>query len=269
MSESVLMPDANKDPRKMPGHWILAKLGKKVLRPGGREMTQVMLGGLNIGFDDHVVEFAPGMGFTARLCLQHNPKQYIAIEQNEQAAAIVRDYLSPPTQTCLVGNAQETGLAHHSATVVYGEAMLTMQSEAKKKAIVDEAARVLKAKGRYGIHELCIVPDNIDEALKREIQKAIAQAIQAPAKPITAAEWKACLAQSGFETTLEHVAPMHLLEPKRIIEDEGFAGALKFALNVARYPQERARVLAMRKVFNRYQANLAAITLVAEKKDEM
>ena len=28
------------DTTKMPGHWLLARLGKRVLRPGGRELTR-------------------------------------------------------------------------------------------------------------------------------------------------------------------------------------------------------------------------------------
>ena len=29
--------------KKMPGHWVLARLGKRVLRPGGMELTRRML----------------------------------------------------------------------------------------------------------------------------------------------------------------------------------------------------------------------------------
>ena len=44
------------------GHWVLAKLGKRVLRPGGLELTRKMLSALSIGEEDDVVEFAPGLG---------------------------------------------------------------------------------------------------------------------------------------------------------------------------------------------------------------
>ncbi len=44
---------------KMPGHWLLAKMGKRVLRPGGLELTRVMLERLDIQAHDAVVEFAP------------------------------------------------------------------------------------------------------------------------------------------------------------------------------------------------------------------
>ncbi len=49
------------------GHWILAKMGKKVLRPGGKELTLKLVEGLDISNEDAVIEFAPGMGYTAEV----------------------------------------------------------------------------------------------------------------------------------------------------------------------------------------------------------
>lgn len=63
------LPGGRLRPDKMPGHWLLARLGKRVLRPGGLAMTQSLLAALAIGADDDVVELAPGLGLTARLIL--------------------------------------------------------------------------------------------------------------------------------------------------------------------------------------------------------
>ena len=49
------------DQQRMPGHWVLARLGKRVLRPGGMELTRRMITALTIVPADHVVEFAPGL----------------------------------------------------------------------------------------------------------------------------------------------------------------------------------------------------------------
>lgn len=266
MSEKLAMPNENRAVSKTPGHWVLAQLGKKVLRPGGKALTQKMLTGLDINSQDKVVEFAPGMGYTARLCLQQSPESYIAVEQNEQAAEIVRSYLDGSSQTCKVGNAQQTGLDDSVATVVYGEAMLTMQSDVRKNEIVAEAARILSADGRYGIHELCIFPDGIDEETKRAVQKDISQTIQHQAKPITPAEWKQLMEENGFEIEFEAIAPMHLLEPRRMIADEGIGGFLKVVKNIVLKPEARRRVFDMRKVFRKHKDNLSAITLVAKKR---
>lgn len=61
-------PEASSHPGKglkmerMPGHWVLPRLGKRVLRPGGMQLTRQMLARLGISRTDRVVEFAPGMG---------------------------------------------------------------------------------------------------------------------------------------------------------------------------------------------------------------
>jgi hypothetical protein len=39
--------------------------------------------------------------------------------------------------------------------------------------------------------------------------------------------------------------PMHLLEPKRVIEDEGLFRTLKIGFNVATHPKAAKRILAM------------------------
>ena len=252
---------------KMPGHWLLARLGKRVLRPGGRELTRQMLDGLDIQSSDNVVEFAPGLGFTAQLTLNQKPASYTAIERDEAAANVVRRYLTGSNETCLIGRAEETGLSEATATVVYGEAMLTMQTLGKKQQIVQEASRLIKPAGRYGIHELCLVPEDLDEDTKQEIQRALTDAIHVGARPLTVPEWRALLTAEGFTIHAEATAPMHLLEPGRLIQDEGFWGALRFVGNVLRNKEARHRVKTMRKVFQKYEEYLAAIMLVGVKRD--
>jgi hypothetical protein len=61
------------------------------------------------------------------------------------------------------------------------------------------------------------------------------------------------------------MASMSLLEPCRLISDEGFAGALRFAWNLLHDSEARRRVFEMRSVFRRYRKELAAVALVAIK----
>ncbi len=250
---------------RMPGHWLLARMGKRVLRPGGIELTRQMLDALDIGASDEVVEFAPGLGVTARATLGREPRSYIGIERDEAAAKHVRGYLNGESRQCLVGHAEETGLPDGSASVIYGEAMLTMQTAAQKASIVEEAARVLRAGGRYGIHELSLKPDDLAESTKAEIQQALSDAIHVGARPLTASEWRELLAAQGFVVKTQVAAPMHLLEPRRLIRDEGLPRALRFIWNVARTPAARQRIRAMHGIFRRYADHLAATAIVAVK----
>jgi hypothetical protein len=73
------------------------------------------------------------------------------------------------------------------------------------------------------------------------------------------------LAGAGFHVQAEATAPMHLLEPRRLIRDEGFFRALRFVFNVIRTPEARKRVFSMRRMFRKHRRHLAAITVVAVK----
>lgn len=251
------------DTAKAPGHWVLARLGKKVLRPGGVELTRRMLGALAPCATDDVVEFAPGLGATARVTLRSNPRSYVAVERDELAAGAVRRLLTSPHQKCVIGRAEETGLPDARASVVYGEAMLTMQSMNAKDRIVREAARLLAPGGRYGIHEVAVVPDTISSSVVDEISRELSDAIHHSVQPLTLGSWKTLLKANGFHVEHEFVLPMHLLEPGRLLADEGLAGAVRFAWNLARDRQSRRRVFTMRQVFRKYSDSLSAIALVA------
>ncbi len=181
------------------GHWVLAKLGKKVLRPGGQELTHEMLKAMNITSDDDVIEFAPGLGYTAKLALSHQPHSYVAVELNAEAAKRVENNVQNDKMQIAIGNASETGLPANSASKVYGEAMLTMQSKPQKQAIIAEAARLLRPGGLYGIHEIGIYPDNTSQEVRKEIESDLAKGIKTNVRPLTLVEWKDILEDNGFD----------------------------------------------------------------------
>jgi hypothetical protein len=263
------LPCCHTHSEKMPGHWLLAQMGKRVLRPGGLELTHKLLAELGVSALDNVVEFAPGLGVTAQLTLAQRPRTYTAVERDRAAAAVVESYLQEPQQRCVLGSAEATGLADASASVVYGEAMLSMQPPGTKSRIVAEAARLLKAGGRYGIHELCLVPDDVDESIRDAISRDLSDEIHVGVRPLAAREWRELLTEAGLVVDFESTAPMHLLEPARLVKDEGLLRAMRFVWNVATHAAARHRVLKMRHVFRKYAAHLAAIALVASKPTEV
>lgn len=261
------MPGGKLDPSKMPGHWLLARMGKRVLRPGGIELTLRMLEGLAISSSDIVVELAPGLGTTARITLAKRPAAYIAVERDADAAAQVEKLLTDPRDHCVHGNAGETGLESESADVIYGEAMLTMQTESQKQKIVTEAYRVLRWGGRYGIHELGLIPDEIDEAVKASILNDLSSSIHVGARPLTVSEWKQTLNSAGFVVDEDScvTTPMHLLEPRRVLRDEGLVGTARIAWNVLRSRPARRRIAEMRGIFRRYDQHICAVSMIGRK----
>ncbi len=247
------------------GHWILSKMGKKVLRPGGKELTLKLIKGLQIQHTDDVVEFAPGIGYTANQVLKYHPKSYTGVELSEEAATDLRKKIKGASQQIIIGNAAHVALKNNYADKVYGEAMLTMQADHRKSEIIKEAHRLLKKGGLYGIHELGLTPDNLDKESKAKVQKELAMCIKVNARPLTQSEWIHLIEKEGFKIKMVSVNSMSLLETSRIIDDEGFFRALKIGFNIIRQPKARRRINEMRCVFNKYKNNMNAIAIIAEK----
>lgn len=261
MTGSKDVPLAGRSDADVPGHWLLARLGKRVLRPGGVELTTRLLGTAAISGAD-VVELGPGLGRTAADIVALQPKSYVGVDDTAAATAAVASIVTPSGGTVVVASAAETGLTADSADVVVGEAMLTMQGDKAKRAIVDEAFRVLRPGGRYAIHEMALTPDSLPQELKDDIRRDLARSIKVNARPLTAAEWTGLLSDSGFEVVSVDHAPMALLNPARVIADEGIMGALRLVGNLLVRPAARKRVIGMRGTFRRYQQALSAIAIV-------
>lgn len=257
------LPFAQRRTADVPGHWLLARLGKTVLRPGGRRLTEAMVASLPVGGND-VVELAPGVGHTARLLLGAQPSSYRGVEEDPAAAkitgGIVRD-----RGTVTIGNAKSTGLPDACADVVVNEAMLTMQTDASKARIVQEVSRVLRPGGSYAFHELALTPDGIDPQIATEVRKGLARSIKVNARPLTVAEWAALLTEHGFEVVAVRTAPMALLKLRRIIDDEGWRGTGRIVRNYLRDGEARRRVDDMWRTFHRYRTAMIAVAVVARK----
>lgn len=85
-----------------------------------------------------------------------------------------------------------------------------MQPTKSEFRIVSEAARLLKLHGPYGIHVLCLVPDDVDESIRDAIQRDLSDEVHVDVRPLTVREWHYLLWAAGLRVATEHRAPMHL-----------------------------------------------------------
>lgn len=245
------------------GFWLLARLGKRVLRPGGVALTSALVSAAAVEGAD-VVELAPGIGRTAAEIIARGPRAYVGVEQNPAAAQIVREIVGKKGDV-RIADAAHTGLPSASADVVVGEAMLTMQGDKGKGVIIDEAVRLLRADGRYAIHELSLIPDSVAEEVKTTIRRRLAAATKVNARPLTIGEWTDLLTAHGLRVTHVRTGQMALLQPRRLVADEGVLGALRFVANVLMRRDARKRVFEMRRTFREYRNHLAAVAIVADR----
>lgn len=252
-----------KDYNIAPGHWILTHMGKRVLRPGGKELTEKLIASLQISPEDDIAEFASGQGFTAGLALVKKPRSYVGIDANQNAVKQLKRQIKTVNISFILGNAAGTTLGNETKDKVFGEAMLTMPADHRKSEIIKGAYRILRKGGLYAIHKVGLV--HTDEPLKNKIQRNLAQSIKVNARPLEQDEWINLSVKEGFKVTLIKTNTMSRLEPKRIIDDEGFLISLEISFNIFTNPKARKRILEMRKVLKKYQTNINAIVIIAEK----
>lgn len=249
-------------------HYLLAKIGKRVLRPGGKELTKILIDRLNIEKKDIVVEFAPGLGFTTLMVLKKQPKTYIGVEIDEDHVKNLKQKIKSTKETevrFITGDAERTNLQSESVDKLFGEAMLSMHANQRKSRIIKEASRILKHGGLYAIHEL-EMQDTPEESEKHDhIQRDLAIVSHVNARPLTFQEWQRLLADEGFEIVDIVRRPLKVLDPSRIIADEGFFHTLKIAYNVLTMPKARKRIIEMRKTFKSHDKHLTAVAIIARK----
>jgi len=254
---------------------MLGRLGKKVMRPGGLTPSLHMLDSLQIRPDDDVVDMWPGLGVTTGRTLAAHPRSYTAIERGAAEAARVRQMLTRTNHTrtdetgavqrCLVEPAHKTSLGDGAASVVYGEALLTLEPAKRKVATVSEAARLLRRGGRYGIHELLLTPNSLPEAAKEDIERTLTKVLHVGARPLTADEWRRLIEDGGFEVDFEETGKLLLLDIPTFISDEGVWGSTAFLGRCLAHPSVIPRIAEIWSVFRLYRDNIGAIVMTAHR----
>jgi SAM-dependent methyltransferase len=265
MPQNAVLPDpgAGMDLEKMPLHWLLARLGKTVMRPGGGAVSDAMLTGLRIGPDDDVVDLAPGLGTTVQRVQALRPASFRGLERGEAEAERSRRQVTELPYTCVVAEPEKTGLPDASVSVVYGEACLSLEGDATKERILAEAARVLRPGGRLGLHELLLNPDDLDPGKKKQINVDLSRAVRVNARALTRSEWTTMLERHGFTVTAIHADRMLLLSPAQMVHDEGLGGTLRLVGRIARRPVAVKRVAHLWRMMHRERKHLGAVAIVA------
>ncbi len=98
-----------------------------------------------------------------------------------------------------------------------------------------------------------------------EIEKSLKEALRVGARPLLIEEWSNLLEEAGFSVKQVIEAPMKLLTPIRLIQDEGVFGLLHFISRAIRSPGAIKRILKIRGTFGKYSDYINSVAVLAEK----
>ncbi len=241
---------------------LFSKLGKKVLRPGGKPFSREILSYLDV-FEKDVVEFAPGPGATTLLISKLNPKSYIGIDIDKDACnKLSKKY---PNYKFINSKAHENNIESESKDFIIVEAMLSLNNNVDKKLIIKEANRILRKGGCFAIHDMFYKNNLSDETIecsRDEVSNIFRQKVY----PIKEQEWKELLLENGFEIIAIKDKEREKSMPLKLIKDEGIFRALLIIIKIIFNKQIKKRMKEMKTSITQKNQYLRAFYIVLKKK---
>ena len=257
----------NSTEQRLPTHLFLAKLGKTVLRPGGKEATNRLLEACQLQEGSHVLEVATNMGTTAIHIAKTYNAQVSGIDINKEAVQKANENIIREKVQHLVqiqqGNATQLPFDDATFDVVINEAMLTMLPQELKEQALAEYMRVLKPGGMLATHDLVVKAAN-EENMTDEIQ-ALRQVIIVKAQPLTKQHWQTLFEDAGFQAVDVQTGELHLVSLAGLIRDEGLDGLIRIIENAQKNPDDEQYFREIVEHFDHARYHFGHITVIAKK----
>lgn len=246
-----------------PGHEVLAAAGKTMLRPGGKAATEMLLELADFKSGDTVLELAASFGYSSIALAERFGVKVVGVEKNPDSVARARANVAAAGLSDRVeiveGDIFHLDRISQEFDWVLAEAILTMQSPSGKAKILSGIGDRLKPGGKFLSHEL------LARNRESEIHKALSEVTRANSTPLSESGWISVCQNAGLQVEKCQTGGMGLLNLRRMLNDEGFFGTVRIVWNVLSRSQIRDRILAMRRVFQKYQQDLGYIIICAQK----
>ncbi len=244
------------------GHVFLARLGKRRLRPGGREATDWLMKRGRLGAGTEVLEVACNMGTTTAELVKRYGCRVTALDLDPDALEKARRNLAAAGTadrvTFVEGDATKLPFPDGRFDVVVNEAMLTMLTPENRARAVSEYFRVLKEGGVLLTHDVMLMEDS------PELVQGLSRAINVRVYPLTEAGWRGVFEACGFGNLQVRNGPVTLMTLGGMIYDEGLWGALRVFLN-GRKKENREFFGRMSGFFGEHRRRLNYIAVVSTK----
>ncbi|MEG4865718.1 MULTISPECIES: SAM-dependent methyltransferase [unclassified Microcoleus] len=257
------MTDTTLNFKTAPGHVVLAAAGKTMLRPGGKAATEMLLELADFKPGDTVLELAASFGYSSIALAERFGVKVVGVEKNPDSVARARANVAAAGLSDRVeiveGDILHLDRITQEFDWVLAEAILTMQSPSGKAKILSGIGDRLKPGGKFLSHEL------LAKNRESEIHKALSEVIRVNSTPLSESGWITLCQNAGLQVEKYQTGGMGLLNLRRMLNDEGFVGTVRIVWNVLSRSQIRDRILAMRRVFQKYQQDLGYIIICAQK----
>jgi len=245
------------------GHTLLAKLGKKRLRPGGIKATKWLLEKIDLT-DKKMLEVACNMGTTSMELALKNNVEIDAIDLDPialtKARLTAKKLKLDHKINFLQADALKLPFDHNTYDCVLNEAMLTMLSNNNKEKAIQNYYDVLKPGGMLLTHDVCLLTD--DKILQKKIIKDLSRAINVHVEPKTVKDWEDSF--SKFSSVQSFYRYMTLMNPKGMIDDEGLLNTLSI-VRKGLFGKHKKQFKQMFKVFKKYKKYLGFIAICSVK----
>lgn len=257
------MTNATLNFKTAPGHEVLAAAGKKMLRPGGKAATEMLFEWADFQPGETVLELAASFGYSSIALAERFGVKVVGVEKNPDSVARARANIAAAGLTAQVeiveGDIFHLERISEQFDYVLAEAIMTMQSPSGKAKIISGIGDRLKPGGKFLSHEMLV------RNQEAEIHQALSEVIRVNSMPLSESNWIAVCENAGLLVEKHLAGAMGLLNVGRMIQDEGFLDTVRILWNILTKSQIRDRILAIRRVFQKYDRDLGYIILCATK----
>lgn len=247
------------------GHIFLRRLGKKRLRPGGKEATDFLIEKLKLNENTKLLEVACNNGLNLSILAKQNPEaKFYGIDLDAKLIEEANEkFKKEGIKNVEVKKANAIKLPYEDETFDYiiNEAMLTMLPDVTKEKALKEYMRVLKKGGLVLTHDVAIITH------ENEVKKKLSEGININVSPMTIANWKKLFEKCGYEFSSEKHGKLTLMTPKGMLKDEGFFNMLKIVFNGLK-KENREQFFKMRKTFSSLKDDINYVAFVFKKGDK-